>query len=156
MFFVGSEVGGRAQRIDELLGELDLFHVCFVVLPCDIHEHYLTCVLVLADVELLAEEVRVLDLDQRLDVFVAQVDQVDRVLVASHDVGQLGEVFGEEWLQVSSVRVVARIFDLLRFILGVTVHDKNTALVPNAAQKGTARQQANLCHILAREDLVVA
>ena len=112
--------------------------------------------MVLADVELLAEEVGVLDLDQRLYVLVAQVDQVDRVLVARHDVRQLREVFGEERLQVGCVRVVARILDLLRFILGVSVHDKHTTLVPNAAQEGTAGQQTNLCHILASKDLVVA
>ena len=111
---------------------------------------------VLPHVELLAEQVRVLDLNQGLNVPVAQINQIDRVLVARHNVRQLVEGLREERFQVSCVRVVPRVLDFLWSRLWRAVDDEDARLVPDAAEELAAGQQGHLRDILAGEDLVVS
>ena len=81
-----------------MLRQFDFFDISLVVLPGYVHQVHLACIKVLAHIQLLAEEVRVFDFDERLDVSVSQVNQVYAVFVASHNVRQLLEMVGEQWL----------------------------------------------------------
>ena len=56
---------------------------------------------------------------------IAQINQVDAVLVARHDVWQLMEVFWEQWLQICGVRVVPWVLYLRRAGLGRPIYDKD-------------------------------
>ena len=127
-----SEVGGRAKCVYKLIWKFDLFDVRFVVLPRHVHKVDLTCVFFLSHIELLAEEVWVLDLYEWLNVSVTKVNQVNWVFVACDYVRQLSELFREEWLEVGGMRIVPRIFDLLRFGLRGAINHENTGLVPYA------------------------
>ena len=52
--------------------------------------------------------------------------------------------------------VILRIFDLDRFLTRISIHYEHPALVPNADTVATLRYDADLGHVLALEDTVLA
>jgi len=89
-------------------------------------------------------------------VSVAEVYQVDRVLIPSYHVWQLSEVFWEEWLQIGDVRVIPWVLDLDCLCAGFSTDDEDATLIPNADAIRTLRDVAHLSHVLAFEDRVLA
>ena len=47
---------------------------------------------------------------------VPQIDQVDRVFIPRNYIRQIIELLWEEWLQVCRMRIISRVFNLLRFV----------------------------------------
>ena len=115
-FVVFSQISCRAQGVYKLVWQLYFFDIGLVVLPSHIHKSNLACLLILAHVKLLAEQVTVFYFNQWLDVSVAQVYQVDGIFIPRYHVWQLIKVVREERLDVSGVRVVPWVFDFLRLV----------------------------------------
>lgn len=83
-------------------------------------------------------------------MLVAEINEVDGVLVSRHNIRHIFKFFREERFQVCCVGVVARVINFLRFDLGVSVYDEDTCLVPDGTQVGfCADNWANLSDILA-------
>ena len=77
-----SEIRGWAQGIQKLIRQLNLFNIGSIVLPTDIHDEKLTCIRILSHIELFTEQVWVLYFNQRLNMSIPKVHQIDWVFIA--------------------------------------------------------------------------
>lgn len=102
-----------------------------VFLPRHIHQPHVIRVGIDRKAQLLAEKIRVTNLNQRLRMPIPDIDQVNGVAVARDHVRKLGNLLGEERFDIRGMRVEARVGDVLRFVAWSPLHQVDSWLVPD-------------------------